>query len=597
MVHQTKQFQAPDFGRFLKHHMALFFLPTCVMDAEGRIVWWNIHAETVTGIPSSKMLGLREGYRLFGYQGMPELIQYVMATGTVPSEATCRAQLLYKKENALAISVAGEDGTFLLLHGSYEDQETGSVFVYYAWSSFSTFDFDRSPSLDLFHLLSSLDRNGDVWLGVCQKEVAVYVSRPLIEKLYAPRLKTEELLGVPITMSMDDATASDHKRTINSLSEGNTHPILHWPHRRGDEKVWTQAWPNIIRVNGTPTNFSLVRDITAEKEQDSLLEGIFTSQRKEHLPAVQAMMTMFAGHAKAMIQPIELLLRASLSLVTVSIYGETGTGKSQAARLVHNLSSKADGSFVSVNCGAIPDELFESNFFGHVKGAFTGAIRDTDGLLTKADNGTLFLDEIAELSPRAQSKLLQALSDKSYTPVGSTKELHSNFRLIVATNRDLKQMVREGTFREDLYYRVNVLDVTLPPLRERKEDLPLIVNNILQRNNLSVSPPSSFYETLAKHSWPGNIRELENVVLRYTAENTLDFFTPVGIPNASGEEDQSCSQNEPLSLREQVAATEKNAIRNALYQHCWNRQKTAEALGITRITLFRKMKEYGIISH
>ena len=249
------------------------------------------------------------------------------------------------------------------------------------------------------------------------------------------------------------------------------------------------------------------------------------------------------------------------------------------------------GPFTYVNCGAIPDELFESSFFGHVKGAFTGAIRDAEGFLTKADQGTLFLDEIAELSPRAQSKLLQALSDKTYTPVGSTRELLSNFRLIVATNRNLEDMVRAGTFREDLFYRVNVLDVTLPPLRMRKDDIPLLVNAILRRNGISFTPSSTVLKKLYTHSWPGNIRELENVIMRYAAERSLEFFHPV--PVKGREETRTPGmpeEREDAPLKEQLARAEKNAIAQALQKNCWNRQRTADALGITEPAIYRHFK-------
>ena len=268
---------------------------------------------------------------------------------------------------------------------------------------------------------------------------------------------------------------------------------------------------------------------------------------------------------------------------------------------MHRLSSRADGPFIYVNCGAIPDELFESSFFGHVKGAFTGAVRDVDGLLTKADQGTLFLDEIAELSPRAQAKLLQALSEKTYTPVGSTQELTSKFRLIAATNRDLEELVRRGLFREDLFYRVNVMEVKLPPLRERREDIPLIVDSILRRNGISRSPARSELALLEEHGWPGNIRELENIILRYGAEGNLDFFRPVPAAPAYAEiflpppAEELPDSPTSGTLKELMARQEKEIIVRSLTRLRWNKGRAAAELGISRPTLFRKMREYGLL--
>lgn len=607
MMPFSRKLQDPALGRFLQAHFALCFIPACVMSEDRTVVWWNRHAEDAVGIAEKEVIGRAEGMRVFLDPRARDIMDRLSARPRERERESSRlclpeAMLLSRTDSECAVCLApppekSEAFPTLLLYGRGTDEKEGRTFTYYAWAGFPSYDFVRSPSLDLFRLLNCLDRNGDAWFGVNQNELNLYLSRPLIDEIYSSSTLQEELMGTSVFLSMEDAAARDHERTINSLTEASSaHTVLHWPQRtREGKKVWTQSWPNIIRVNGKKANFSLVRDITAEKERDFLLEGVFAAQRKERHQSYQELLTMFAGRSAVMGQTMENLLRAALSLVTVSIYGETGTGKSLAARLVHQLSSKADGPFTYVNCSAIPDELFESSFFGHVKGAFTGAIRDAEGFLTKADQGTLFLDEIAELSPRAQSKLLQALSDKTYTPVGSTRELLSNFRLIVATNRNLEDMVRAGTFREDLFYRVNVLDVTLPPLRMRKDDIPLLVNAILRRNGISFTPSSTVLKKLYTHSWPGNIRELENVIMRYAAERSLEFFHPV--PVKGREETRTPGmpeEREDVPLKEQLARAEKNAIAQALQKNCWNRQRTADALGITRITLFRKMREHGI---
>lgn len=601
---RTYRTQDPALGRVLQTRFALFFMPACVMDGAGQVVWWNRHAELATGLAARDLLGGKEGTRLFAPDDKAGRLLDLFLEGdeTGLAAAFGAEHLLRDADGNLSVWAAPPSGSFeraprLLLCGSGRDEATGNGFTHLAWCSLAHYDFTRSPSVDLHQLLRCLDRNGDVWFGVNQHELNLYLSRPLIDELYAPDMRAEELAGTSVRMSMQPAVAQDHGRTINALDESSSRDtILHWLHdnKRG-KTIWTQAWPNIIKVNGQRANFSLVRDITAEKERDFLLEGVLASQQKGRQPFAQKLLTMFAGRSAVMVRTLEILLRAALSLVTVAIYGETGTGKSLAARLVHQLSSRAEGPFTYVNCGAIPDELFESSFFGHVKGSFTGAVRDAEGLLTKADQGTLFLDEIAELSPRAQSKLLQALSEKTYTPLGSTQELRSKFRLIVATNRNVEEMVRLGTFREDLYYRVNVLDVRLPPLRERKDDIPLLLNALLRRNDIALTPPAPAVKALCAHSWPGNIRELENVILRYAAEGNLDFFRPTETPGARPDPENSGTAHGEVGLRDRVARFEREVIETTLTRHHWNRRRTAEALSITRMTLFRKMREFGLL--
>ncbi len=591
--------QIPHVGRFIEENFALFFMPACLNDAAGKTVYWNHHAERVTGITQADALGVPAYRRLLPAGGEEESpLDLFMAGRRAELASRYGAEhLLWDGNGNLAVlecqPVQEERERRLLLCGNWQDRAGGERFNYLAWANLSDYAFSRSPSVDLYRLLQGLDRKRPAWFGVQQNELFCYLSREFIREIFSPDTAPEETIGVSMAQTMPPAAALDHARTLDSLTpEQSAGTVLNWPIMfRGEPQSWVRTYPNVLLVNGHPANFSLVQDVTAEKERDSTLENLLaTYQLSAKSSVARQLLTAFAGRSQAVRVTLENLLRAALSLVNVAIYGETGTGKNLAAQLIHQLSSRSGGPFVPVNCGAIPEELFESIFFGHVKGSFTGAIADKDGLLTSADTGTLFLDEISELSPRSQAKLLQALSEKSYTPVGSIRTLTSKFRLISATNRDLKDMVRRGQFREDLFYRVNVVDIHMPPLRERREDISLLAHTILRRHDLPFLLPAEAVRVLEGHDWPGNVRELENVILRYAVERNLDFLRPVAQKSTPEAVEVS-----GRTLKDQLAACEKDILLRTLGEQRWNRGRTSEALGISRVTLFRRMKELGLM--
>ncbi len=285
---------------------------------------------------------------------------------------------------------------------------------------------------------------------------------------------------------------------------------------------------------------------------------------------------------------------------TVLITGESGTGKEILARYIHTLSEREDGPFISVNCGALPETLLESELFGHVKGAFTGAVRDKQGLLVAAKGGTFFLDEVGEMSPALQVKLLRALQEREVVPVGATEPVPIDVRIIAATNRDLEQEMRRGTFRSDLYYRLNVITLHLPPLRERRDDIPLLTEHFLQalaeRNGgkrpLRVS--GEVLETLQRYDWPGNVRELENALERAAVLCDGDLLELHTLPARIVE-----PQPEPLVSDRPPANPTLEVIERAyilwvLQSEGGNKARAAEVLGIDPSTLYRKLNRYGM---
>jgi DNA-binding NtrC family response regulator len=292
---------------------------------------------------------------------------------------------------------------------------------------------------------------------------------------------------------------------------------------------------------------------------------------------------------------------------TVLVYGESGTGKELIVRAIHQASNRKSGSFVVVNCGAIPSNLIESEFFGHEAGSFTDAKELRIGKFESADGGTLFLDEISELTLEAQVKLLRVIEEGTFSRVGSNESIAVNVRVMAATNRDLAAMVEEGKFREDLYWRLNVLSLNICPLRERKEDIPLLVEYFLERyaTPLGIDQPNisnKAVELLMAYEWPGNVRELQNCIYSAITIAGGPTIEPVDLPRRiysdSGPSEVTGMVTGQKSLAETAAQAtakaERQAISNALSETGGNREKAAELLGIGRKTLYRKLRQYGI---
>jgi PAS domain S-box-containing protein len=304
-----------------------------------------------------------------------------------------------------------------------------------------------------------------------------------------------------------------------------------------------------------------------------------------------------ASRSPLMHRLFEVLPAIAVSPSTVLILGETGTGKELVARTIHNLSPRTRGPFVAVNCAALPDTLLESELFGYKAGAFTGANRDKPGRFALARGGTLFLDEIGDVSPAVQVRLLRVLQERTYEPLGGTRSETADVRLIVATNRDLAQQTTQGTFREDLYYRVNVVRVELPPLRRRKEDIPLLARQFIERFNrlqartvAGISPEA--LSLLLAHDWPGNVRELENAVERAFVV-CGDGFIEIGhLPEElTG---RGAKESGAVADRSAHDLLDAQAMRVALERHDGNRAAAARELGIHKTTFFRRMKKLGI---
>ena len=309
------------------------------------------------------------------------------------------------------------------------------------------------------------------------------------------------------------------------------------------------------------------------------------------------------GESKAIIELREMIQIIAPTNAWILIMGENGTGKELVAKSIHRQSRRSDKAFVEVNCAAIPEELIESELFGHEKGAFTGATAKKRGKFDLANGGIIFLDEVADMSLNAQAKILRILQEKKFERVGGTRIIETDVRVLAATNKDLEKEMEEGRFRQDLYYRLHVIPLLVPPLRERKADIPLLANHFIKEFSLEESGKQKTItddalQVLMAHDWPGNVRELKNTIERLTIVTTTDIITSQDVSPLIKEHKKYGHIDATLhsvdSLKDACREFEKKYILQKLSENGWNVTKTADSIGVERSNLYKKMKNYGL---
>jgi two-component system response regulator HydG len=305
------------------------------------------------------------------------------------------------------------------------------------------------------------------------------------------------------------------------------------------------------------------------------------------------------GRSKAWLDVLRLAETVAPTESTVLIQGESGTGKEVVARYIHDLSARADGPFLSINCGALPESLLESELFGHVKGSFTGAVKDKTGLFAAAKGGTFFLDEIGETTPSTQVKLLRVLQSREVIPVGATEPISIDTRLLAATNRDLDEEMKRGAFRSDLFYRLNVFALHLPPLRQRRDDIPLLAESFLARAaELRGEAPKRLadgaLEAMLEYAWPGNVRELENALERAVILSAGEEIDAAALPVRVTERRAEPIVSERAQANPTLEVIERSYILWVLQNEGGNKSRAADVLGIDPSTLYRKLSRYGV---
>ncbi|MGB5218266.1 MAG: PAS domain S-box protein [Smithella sp.] len=390
-------------------------------------------------------------------------------------------------------------------------------------------------------------------------------------------------------------------------------------HRNGDK---IEVLMRLGHIPGAGQFIASFTDITARKEAEQALLENHEYLQKENIRLRSSIRERYRfcdiiGKSQVMQEIYEFILQAAATQANVIIYGESGTGKELVAKAIHETSDRSQKGFVTVNCGAIPETLMESEFFGYKKGAFTGAHMDKSGYLDEADGGTLFLDEVGEIGLNMQVKLLRAIAGDGYTPVGSNTIKNVDVRIVAATNRNLRELVRRGVMREDFFYRIHILPIYLPPLRDRKDDLPLLVDHFMKLYDKNHPPlPGNIVEAMLNYDWQGNVRELQNVLYRYLTLKRLDF---AGAPTIGHEHPEKlvpqvddsiqidassrvCSEKPDevsqdhgdMRRESNLKLMERDHILKTLSENNWHRGRTASALGINRKTLFLKMQKFGL---
>jgi len=577
-----------DFGQF-------------VVDRNHTVTEWDEGLERITGIPAAHIVGTRDQWKPFYGAERPVLADFLL------DDDFSGASVCYGVRNVWKLEHTGE----WMAIGQCLDQ-TGTAHAIVVRASWRT---DRSSVVETVFLLEQIaewarvssDRFDGMRVlaehvpaGVCMfQDLRIIFVNQIFCNMFGYS-SPEELLSLPPGALLVEEQRSQHAQILRSLSKSNpTSNKFQWTgiDKQG-RKIWFEGRPVPIEWNGRPAVLSFTMDITEFKQREELMERESRELQAEYLRLRSSFdyrmrLGNIIGKSRKMQEVYDSILKAAVSDSGIIIYGETGTGKELVAKAIHAMSRRSDALFVPINCGAIPEELFESEFFGYRKGAFTGAYADKVGVLDKACGGTIFLDEVAELSLNCQVKLLRALGSGEYAAVGGSDLKKTDIRIIAATNRNLEEQVRKGAFRQDFFYRIHIIPIHLPPLRERKEDIPFLVEHILNDLDVQQKMQSKDLTRLLEHDWPGNVRELRNVLERYVAFGNLDFLQ-VRRDAPSAPEGAVSFEASGDFLRDKVAEFERQIILHSLRAHEGNKSRVAAALGLPRKTLFRMMKKLGI---
>ena len=581
------------FEMLIRSLPGLFYL----FDSKFQVLKWNRNLELVTGY-SQEEIPSRNLFDLFSGEDLEKVKQAVDKVFD-SHEGEVEAELISKNGERRPFHFTGIGATI--------DNESFLVGVGLDLSAYRKTLKSLQESEALYRLLAERMTEGVILL----KKFKILFANNAFYAMFGYE-DTASLIGADLREMIASGFEIYFQDMCDAMESGICAERFfqaRWLNRK-KEVLWVEGIGNRLEWKGEPTVFLTVRDITEAKLKEISMQEEADNLRRQNVKLRSSIQERYrfgkiVGKSPAMQRIYEQILNASGTNASVVIYGESGTGKELVARAIHDMSRRSGKSFVPVNSSAIPENLLESEFFGHKKGAFTGAHADRAGYLDLADGGTLFLDEVGDLNINLQAKLLRALEEGSYSPVGSNIVKHSDFRLLSATNKNLSAMIREGGLREDFFYRIHILPITLPPLRERKEDIPLIVEDFLRRllvDSKIVQIPGPVMEALMAYAWPGNVRELQNVIQRYLAVGNVDFLetAPSGPAKGKPANDAALLKTAPEisgafeSLQENVDALEKALIEKSLRQCHGNKSKVAKQLKISRKTLARKMERLGL---
>lgn len=575
----------------MKFDFDVLGIPAFAVSADGKIIYWNDALETLTGFSQQEMLGKGEPWKAFYSQPTPTLADLLIKS---PVSCSCQinAETQYDESGRFCsglrtFSLAGRQSFWC--QAVLVNDETGHP----AYAVQSCFPISLNDSIEKSPLMNLLIERFPLPV-IILKNYRFY----LVNKAFSDMMgfdAPEELCGLPYDTFID---ASDKKRFTELNSDNHSglscdqHYRWCWCSRSG-KKFYLSGSPSKLSIGDSPFLLSVLTDETETVLRENYLiekQKELSRQISSLLEQLQQRNEAFLGENPVMQTVLAKAVQAAQSDSNIVITGETGTGKSLLARLIHSISERRGGPFISINCGAIPENLMENEFFGHARGAFTGAVSNAQGVLGAANGGTLFLDEVGELSPSMQVKLLQALEAKTYTPIGSSKVHTSDIRLICATNRDLVEMLQEGSLRRDFFFRIFVVNLHLPPLRERREDIGHLARFFFQRYqglDSKSALPNDVLNMMQKYDWPGNIRELQNVILRYLATGSLEIL-PLDPDNNKGEVND-------FDIAKALQKTRRDYILRALKHTQGNKKKAAALLGMTLRNFQRYCAMMGLV--
>jgi DNA-binding NtrC family response regulator len=411
----------------------------------------------------------------------------------------------------------------------------------------------------------TLEKEGDIGLVILDLRL------PDVKELELFRWIRRQLPALPVVILTGYSSV---ETAVQALREGAFHYLTKPPE--------VELWRSVVR---------------AALQRSDLVEEIARLRRRLRVAPGEKELV---GRSRPMLEVYQWIRTVGPTQSAVLIRGESGTGKELAARALHGSSQRASGPFISINCGALPPQLLESELFGYEKGAFTGAVRSRAGLFEAADGGSIFLDEVGECSPELQVRLLRVLQEKEFQRVGGSSQRRSDFRMIAASNKSLEEEVEAGRFREDLYYRVNVISFTLPPLRARKDDIPLLAAFFLEQYSLRegkkiTGVAEDALELLMEHDWPGNVRELENVIERGVVVSVGGRLDVADLPPPMQRHRNVLPEaTDLLEGSRTLAEIEKLVMTVTMERHEGNKSRVARVLGISRKLLYSKIREYGL---
>ncbi len=586
-------------------------IPTFVIDSSHNVILWNKALEKLTGKTEEEMLGTQRQWVAFYATNRPVMADLIV-DAAVEDEIEKNYRGKYQKalidggyEAEDFFPDFGETGKWLFFTAAPLFDEEGNRF-----GAIETLQDITTRKISEERLRESEAQYRVLTENVVDGVVLVQKGRLVFSNCAFKTIlgydESEDLVGVEVI----NFIAADFQPEFNDYLgrleyTRSKQRLFQVPCTTGKgNEIWVEMHVQLIQWQGRPAVLSTLSDITESRQKQMAIKEEAASLRKEvDFLKVNAKdryrFGEIIGKSKAMQQVYELIQQASATDASVIIQGESGTGKELVSKEIHRLCDRRNQPFVPVNCGAIPEHLVESEFFGFKKGAFTGAHQDKKGFLDQADGGVLFLDEVGEIGLNMQVKLLRAIDEGGFTPIGGSGVRKPDIRLVAATNRSLQAMVKSGEMRKDFFYRINIIPIYLPPLRDRKEDLTLLVDYLIEKfaGDEKVPPlTGKMIDAFFNYDWPGNIRELQNIITRYISLKKIDLVRELPVAEYAAEKriDDAQFNDLPTNLPASIEILERRMIRDAMVRSQWHRGRAAAFLNIDRKTLYMKLKKYDI---